>query len=234
MSTPKPGASERDLFLQSSCHKQRAAGGDWWEWEQAGSAAGFIRIAGVDEAGRGPLAGPVVAAAVHFPEPVPIPRLNDSKKLKPATREDLYTRITDCGVKWGLGIVPAEEIDRINIRQATLKAMCEAVAGLGSSPDLILIDGIDRLPLPTAQKTLIGGDACCASIAAASILAKVTRDRLMDKFELEFPQYGFSLHKGYPTPLHLDRLRLYGPCPIHRRTFHGVSELLLEKETSRP
>ncbi|MBI3013813.1 MAG: ribonuclease HII [Candidatus Tectomicrobia bacterium] len=206
---------------------------DWWAREQAARAAGFIRIAGVDEAGRGPLAGPVVAAAVHFPVPVPIPDLNDSKKLKPAAREALYERITTCGAKWGLGIVAAPEIDRINIRQATLRAMCEAVAGLEFPPDLILVDGLDRLPLPTAQETLIGGDACCASIAAASILAKVTRDRLMDEFELKFPQYGFSLHKGYPTRLHLDRLKLYGPCPIHRRTFRGVSELPLAKKAFR-
>lgn len=196
---------------------------DWWAFERRAWSGGCLWVAGVDEAGRGPLAGPVVAAAVQFRDRARIPGVDDSKKLTAGERESLYPLITSAAA-WGVGIVSAREIDRLGIRRATLRAMCEAVGRLEPGPRLILVDGIDRLPLATEQETLIGGDGRCFSIAAASIVAKVTRDRLMDGFDARFPLYGFSQHKGYGTRFHLDRLRLYGPCPIHRRTFRGVVE----------
>lgn len=181
---------------------------------------GFQVIAGVDEAGRGPLAGPVVAAACILPKIPLIPGINDSKKVPPEKREELFQRLTtDPRVTFAIGIVEVETIDRINILQATIQAMMNAVNGLALLPDLLLIDAV-RLPHPLIPVTpLIKGDTLSYSIAAASILAKVTRDRLMHKYHVEWPEYGFDEHKGYGTEKHYNAIEKFGPCPIHRLSF---------------
>lgn len=178
--------------------------------------------AGVDEAGRGPLAGPVVAAAVILPEGCGIDGLNDSKKLSPQKRETLFHQIKSLAIAAGVGIVEPEEIDRINILRATLLAMEIAVKNLNPQPDYILIDGNIRTSLLIPQETVIKGDSRCCSIAAASIIAKVTRDSIMDDYHKIHPEYNFKSHKGYPTQEHLESLKKFGPCPIHRKTFNGV------------
>jgi len=183
-------------------------------------------IAGVDEAGRGPLAGPVVAAAVILPEACKLPGLNDSKKLSAAQRETLYVLIRRTARAIGLGIVEAEEIDRINIRQASFAAMRQALQQLHITPSHVLVDGFTIPRGPVSQTGIIGGDGKSAHIAAASVIAKVTRDALMKTLDREFPEYGFSRHKGYGTPEHLDALARLGPCPIHRRTFAPVQAAL--------
>lgn len=180
-----------------------------------------VLICGVDEAGRGPLAGPVCAGAVILPRDAEIFYLNDSKKLTEKRREALYEEIKNCAIAWNVGMANHGEIDRINILQADYKAMREAVAGLSPQPqvlfnDAVLIPGID---LP--QVKLIHGDALSVSIAAASIMAKVTRDRLMTQFDAIYPEYGFARNKGYGTAEHIAALKKYGPCPIHRMTFIG-------------
>ena len=185
-------------------------------------ARGVCRIAGVDEAGRGPLAGPVVAAAVIFPRETLIPGLNDSKLLTPLKRSSLYERIKETAVAHGLGEASAEEIDRLNILQATYLAMRRAIKRLGVPPDRVLVDGPGVPGSPFPESAVIDGDAASLSIAAASILAKVTRDRKMVAFHNEFPEYGFSDHKGYGSADHRRALRIYGPCRIHRRSFKGV------------
>lgn len=181
---------------------------------------GFQVIAGVDEAGRGPLAGPVVAAACILPKTPLIPGINDSKKVSPEKREELFQRLTtDPRITFAISIVDAETIDRINILQATIQAMMNAVNELALLPDLLLIDAV-RLPHPLIPVTpLIKGDTLSYSIAAASILAKVTRDRLMYKYHEEWPQYGFAEHKGYGTEKHYDAIAKFGPCPMHRLSF---------------
>jgi ribonuclease HII len=178
--------------------------------------------AGVDEAGRGPLAGPVVAAAVVLPKECEINGLNDSKKISPQKREILFKQIKSLAISIGVGIVEPEEIDRINILRAALLAMDVAVRNLNPQPDFLLIDGNARTSLLIPQETVIGGDSICYSIAAASIIAKVTRDSIMDDYHKLYPEYNFKKHKGYPTKEHLEALRKFGPCPIHRRTFKGV------------
>jgi ribonuclease HII len=178
--------------------------------------------AGVDEAGRGPLAGPVVAAAVILPEECEINGLNDSKKLSPQKREILFDRIKRLAVSIGVGIVEPEEIDRINILRATLLAMEIAVKDLNPQPNFLLIDGSTPTSLLIPQKTVVNGDSICYSVAAASIIAKVTRDSIMDNYHNIHPEYDFKKHKGYPTKEHLEALRKFGPCPIHRKTFRGV------------
>ena len=178
--------------------------------------------AGVDEAGRGPLAGPVVAAAVILPKECEIPGLNDSKKLSHQKREFLFEQIKTLAVSIGVGIVEPEEIDRLNILRAALLAMEIAVKNLNPKPDSLLIDGNTRTSLLVPQETIIKGDSICYSIAAASIIAKVTRDSIMDNYHDTYPQYNFRRHKGYPTKEHLEAIRIYGPCPIHRKTFRGV------------
>jgi ribonuclease HII len=185
-------------------------------------ARGLSRIAGVDEAGRGPLAGPVVAAAVIFPREILIPGLNDSKVLTPLRRESLYVRIKEAAVAHGIGEATAEEIDRLNILQATYLAMRRAIRRLGVPPDRVLVDGPGVPGSPFPESAVIDGDAAALSIAAASILAKVTRDRKMVAFHNEFPEYGFARHKGYGSTDHRRALRIYGPCRIHRRSFKGV------------
>ena len=178
--------------------------------------------AGVDEAGRGPLAGPVVAAAVILPRECMIPSLNDSKKVPQHMREFLFEQIKTLAVSVGVGIVEPEEIDRINILRAALLAMEIAVKNLNPQPDCILIDGNTPTSLLIPQETIIQGDFICYSIAAASIIAKVTRDSIMCDYHNIYPQYNFKTHKGYATMEHLEAIRIYGPCPIHRKTFNGV------------
>ncbi|HSE83484.1 MAG TPA: ribonuclease HII [Thermodesulfobacteriota bacterium] len=178
--------------------------------------------AGVDEAGRGPLAGPVVAAAVILPNECEISGLNDSKKLSPQQREILFNHIKTSAISIGVGIVEPEEIDRINILRAALLAMEVAVKNLSPQPDFLLIDGNIRTSILISQETIVDGDAICSSIAAASIIAKVTRDSIMADYHNIYPEYNFKQHKGYPTKEHFEALKKFGPCPIHRRSFRGV------------
>jgi ribonuclease HII len=183
-------------------------------------------VCGIDEAGRGPWAGPVVAAAVIL-DPKRIPKgLNDSKKLTAEKREALFDLIM-CDAQVGVGIVEADVIDTINILQATYRAMAEAVAHLDPAPTLALIDGNRAPPLSIRVQTIIGGDGACLSIAAASIIAKVTRDRIMLELDQTYPEYGFAQHKGYGTALHAKALTQLGPCPQHRKSFNPVSQLEL-------
>src|SRR5712691_2011630 len=195
---------------------------DFFPLERIARAAGCQWIAGLDEAGRGPLAGPVVAAAAVLPADCHIPGLQDSKRLTARQREVVYSRIQQQAVACGIGSISHTQIDQHNILWATKEAMLRALCQLPRIPDMLLIDGITALPTTIAQRLIIGGDACCASIAAASVLAKVTRDRLMVAYAQDYPTYGFDKHKGYPTPEHYARLRTYGPCAIHRISFRGV------------
>ena len=191
-----------------------------WNYEHAAFEEGCRLVCGVDEAGRGPLAGPVCAAAVILPPDLEIEGLNDSKKLTDKRRRALYDVITDQAIAYGIAFASEQEIDEINILQATFLAMRRAVEQLAIKPDLALVDG-NREPdfgaIPV--KTIIKGDSLSANIAAASILAKVTRDRYMEEQDKIYPQYGFALHKGYGTQAHYAALREFGACPLHRRTF---------------
>jgi len=193
-----------------------------YRYERAAWRSGLAHVAGVDEAGRGPLAGPVVAAAVILNPERRLKGLEDSKLLTPARREVLFKQILEHAVGVGTGIVDPQTIDQVNILEATRLAMRQALSRLSPHPNLVLIDAVRLQPLAWPQRALVRGDRRSASIAAASIVAKVTRDRLMVEADHLFPQYGFRRHKGYPTPEHLAALRHHGPCPIHRRTFHGV------------
>jgi len=195
-------------------------------FEQQARSSGFQLVAGIDEAGRGPLAGPVVAAAVILPAGLLIKGVNDSKKLSPDTRERLFDVIMSQALSVGIGMGSAELIDRINILQATRHAMLTAVSQLLPQPDYILIDGISTIDSPLPQKTIKKGDSLSLSIAAASIIAKVTRDRLMRELDKIHPGYGFSGHKGYGSALHMEAIRRLGPSPVHRLTFGGVKEHL--------
>jgi ribonuclease HII len=197
-----------------------------FEWETTLRASGWARIAGVDEAGRGPLAGPVVAAAVILPLDLELEGLRDSKCLAERERERLFEQIVADAQAWGIGMAAAEEIDRINILRATHLAMARALSQLSPGADGALVDGLPVQGLPCPHQALVQGDARCVSIAAASVLAKVTRDRLMVRFEEAHPGYGFARHKGYGTRDHLLALRDLGPSPIHRRSFRPVAELL--------
>ena len=191
-----------------------------WNFEHAAMEEGFSLICGVDEAGRGPLAGPVCAAAVIQPPDLELEGLNDSKKLSEKRREALYPLICEQALAYGIAFASEQEIDELNILQATFLAMRRAVEQLGQKPDLALVDG-NREPdfgdIPV--RTIIKGDSRSANIAAASILAKVTRDRFMLEQDAVYPQYGFAVHKGYGTQKHYAALREFGPCPIHRRSF---------------
>ena len=202
-----------------------------FRYEKKLRAIGVVRIAGIDEAGRGALAGPVVAAAVILPEKFRHGKLNDSKQLAPELREEVYIDLTSNGeISWAIGIIDHGEIDRINILRATHRAMRAALAALASPPEHVLIDGLPVIPFPLPQTAIIDGDCYSKSIAAASVIAKVTRDRIMREFCRRFPQYCFSQHKGYSTELHLSRLHEFGPCPIHRRSFEPVAQPLLALE----
>ncbi len=185
---------------------------------------GYRAVAGIDEAGRGPLAGPVVAAAVILPEQFELPGLNDSKQLSEKQRNQLYPLIHEQAIAVGIGVSRRYEIDQINILQATLQGMSRAVRRLAITPDFLLIDGITPLPTEIAQKTLKKGDSRSLSIAAASVVAKVVRDRIMVAYDRLFPEYGFAGHKGYGSQKHRDAVAQYGPCLCHRRTFAGVRE----------
>lgn len=179
----------------------------------------YQAICGIDEAGRGPLAGPVVAGAVILPDDCEILYLNDSKKLSESRREQLYQEIQDKAVAWAVGIVSEKRIDEINILQATYEAMRLAVQELSVTPDLLLVDAVHIPDVPQKQVGIVKGDARSVSIAAASIMAKVTRDRLMVQMDEQYPEYGFARHKGYGSQAHIAAIRQYGPCSIHRRTF---------------
>ena len=181
-----------------------------------------MRVAGLDEAGRGPLAGPVVAAAVVLEPGTRIAGVDDSKRLTPEERESLYSEIRARAIAVGVGLVDAETIDRVNILQATRRAMGLALGALGLEPELVLTDFVALDGLRCPQRNLVNGDQRSATVAAASIIAKVTRDRMMAEADQDYPQYGFGRHKGYPTVEHLAALTAHGPCPLHRRTFHGV------------
>jgi ribonuclease HII len=196
----------------------------WFEpFERCAVEAGHMRVAGIDEAGRGPLAGPVVAAAVVLPYDCTIDGLNDSKRLTARQRDRVYIAILEGALDYGIGMVSNTEIDQLNILQATREAMRRALTGLRQRPDLALIDGNQTIDSGIAEHTIVRGDARCASVAAASVLAKVTRDRLMTAYAEQFPGYGFEQHKGYPTRTHYDCLRRMGPCAIHRLSFRGVA-----------
>ena len=199
---------------------------DLWKFENNVQAKGYLTIAGIDEAGRGPLAGPVVSAAVILPPDFPTEDITDSKKLTPNKREDLYEKIYEYSVSVGTGIVDSPEIDRINILKASLLSMLMSVENLGPQPDFLLIDGLHRISSHLPQLPIIKGDSLSASIAAASIVAKVTRDRLMERYHQEYPQFGFFHHKGYPTKRHKAAIKQHGCCLIHRRTFKGVKEYI--------
>ena len=183
-------------------------------------------LAGIDEAGRGPIAGPLVAAAVILPPDCFIEGLRDSKKLTPAQREILYKEIKKTAEDVRIAIIEPDEIDRINIYQATIKAMTIAVESLSPRPAVLVIDAM-KLPLSIEQHSFPRAEDISASVAAASIVAKVTRDRIMEDFDRDFPQYGFSRHKGYATREHLENIKRYGPCPIHRRSYSPVCNLKL-------
>ena len=190
-----------------------------WEIEDENYAEGFQVICGVDEAGRGPLAGPVCAAAVILPPHTRIPGLNDSKKLTDKKRRELFPVICEQAVAYGIGMATEQEIDEINILQATFLAMQRAMDGLQVRPDLALIDGNRQKDFGLPVKTVVKGDSLSANIAAASVLAKVTRDNIMVELAQQYPEYGFEIHKGYGTKAHYEALRTYGPSPIHRRSF---------------
>ena len=214
--------------MQIISHVYRRCG---FRYERKLRATGVVRIAGIDEAGRGALAGPVVAAAVVLPEKFQHKKLNDSKQLAPERREEIYDElISNSDVAWAIGIVDHLEIDQINILRATHKAMRAALESLTAPPEHALIDGLPVFPFPLPQTAIVDGDCYSLSIAAASVIAKVTRDRMMRDFCARFPEYCFGQHKGYSTELHLHKLHEFGPCPIHRRSFEPVAQPLLALE----
>lgn len=194
-----------------------------WEIEESCWAQGYERVCGVDEAGAGPLAGPVYAGAVILPRYIELPWLNDSKQVTPKRRDVLYDEIQACAVAWSVAAVTAEEIDATDILTARMRAMSLAIAGLDSAPDFTLVDGNrDRgkgAAVTVPHRCIVKGDSLAATIAAASILAKVSRDRCMEEMAQKYPEYHFEQHKGYGTKLHYEMLDKYGPCPIHRRSF---------------
>lgn len=197
-----------------------------YQYEYEAAQQGMEVVAGVDEAGRGPLAGPVVVAAVILPQGLFLPKLSDSKKLSAKVREELYQKIMDEAVSVGKAVIDEKTIDRINIYQATINGMYDAIFALQPQPQKVLIDAVplDNLPMPSLS--MIKGDAKSASIAAASIIAKVTRDHMMDEYDKKYPEYGFAQHKGYGTAQHVEAIRKYGPCPIHRCSFEPIRSMV--------
>lgn len=200
---------------------------DIYRYDESMRAKGFKRIAGIDEAGRGPLAGPVVASAVVLPPTVKIAGLRDSKKVPEKERESLFYEILGCCRDVGIGVIDADEIDRTDILSSTKYAMEKAVGDLSVMPDLLLIDAVNLSFIPIKQFSPIKGESVSASIAAASIIAKVVRDRLMHQYHEIYPEYGFKQHKGYCTKEHIDNILSHGPCPIHRKSFDKVMSLPL-------
>ncbi len=191
---------------------------------------GYAAICGVDEVGRGPLAGPVVAAAVMWPAGMHIDGIDDSKKLSSDKRDELFNEIAHRELICAVGVIDNECIDRINIFKAALRAMRKAVTDLPMVPEVVLVDGKFSIPnLSVPQYAVVNGDGCCQSVMAASIVAKVTRDRIMDRYEALYPEFSFASHKGYSTAAHIDELRRNGPTDIHRRSFGPVAELLVEE-----
>jgi ribonuclease HII len=199
-----------------------------WKHEKAARRQGALRIAGLDEVGRGPLFGPVVAAAVILAPRCRLDGLTDSKKLSEKKREGYEIQIRANAVAWAIAAVDVETIDRINIRRASLLARRLAVEQLALSPDYLLIDGIDRVDWPCPQQSIVQGDSISLSIAAASVLAKVHRDRLLVELDTQFPGYGLASHKGYGCPEHLAALARLGPTPLHRKSFHPVAQTMLD------
>lgn len=200
---------------------------DIFQYDESLRKKGFLKIAGIDEAGRGPLAGPVVAAAVVLPEGIVIKRLRDSKKVPEQERETLLFEILGFAEDSGVGIVGPEEIDRLNILRATKLAMHYAVKNLSIPPDIVVIDALSIPSIAIKQLSIIKGEGKSASVAAASIIAKCVRDNIMLGYHQQYPQYNFDKHKGYSTKEHLEMLKLHGPCPIHRRSFQRVMSLEL-------
>lgn len=197
-----------------------------YDYERKALAEGCQIIAGVDEAGRGPLAGPVSVAAVILPFELELPKLNDSKKLSAKVRDELYAMIKEHAISIATVFIDAKTIDSINIYQATMNGMYDVIATLNPVPDKVLIDAMPLNNLSMAHESIIKGDAKSASIAAASIIAKVSRDRLMDEYDKKYPEYGFAHHKGYGTAEHIAAIKKYGPCPIHRLTFEPLRSMI--------
>lgn len=210
---------ERYYKLQEKHNKEIERLQNMLSFENSARQEGYSFIAGVDEAGRGPLAGPVVAAAVILPEGLLIEGINDSKKLSEAKREALFDIITEKAITYGIASVDEKNIDEINILNATKKAMTEAISQLKPIPDCILLDAVKLENIATKQVPIIKGDSLSLNIAAASILAKVTRDRIIKEYDSEYPEYGFAVHKGYGTPQHISAIKKLGLCPIHRISF---------------
>ncbi|WP_295159065.1 ribonuclease HII [Selenomonas sp. AE3005] len=211
--------------------RQRVA--ELYNYERQFWAKGCEFVAGVDEAGRGPLAGPVSVAAVILPHDLYLPKINDSKKLSAKVRDELYDEIMDKALAIKTALVDAKTIDRVNIYQATINGMYESIFGLAQEPQAVLIDAVKLDNLPMVSESIIKGDAKSASIAAASIIAKVNRDRLMDEYDKQYPEYGFAQHKGYGTAQHIEALKKYGPCPIHRLSFEPIRSMV-DRQTSVP
>lgn len=221
----------RDLCASFSFAADPEVPGNTFHFEHSLVKQGFSLVAGVDEAGRGPLAGPVVAGCVILPPDCEHHRFKDSKKLTARKRDELFAYLHICGACIGVSVVDAREIEQLNILQASLLAMKKAIhdcmGGTGNTlPDFLLVDGTFTVPLPLPQQTLTRGESKSASIAAASIIAKVTRDRLMARYHEQFPVYNFLQNKGYPTKYHRLAIAEYGPCILHRRTFKGVREFI--------
>ena len=218
-----PGLSDKSLFEDLKSESRSSTGvstNDRLFHERRLRREGFTRIAGIDEAGRGPLAGPVVAAAVILPIDNVVPDVNDSKQLTDEKRRTLLEELRKKASSIGLGIVWEKDIDRINILQATLRAMSMAMGNLWEAADYVLVDGNRGPELTTPSLTIVAGDETCYSIAAASIIAKVARDDIMIEFDRVFPEYGFASHKGYSTEEHRAAIQRHGPSPIHRRSFN--------------
>lgn len=222
------------------------SGGVFHSYEEESYARGFKSIAGIDEVGRGPLAGPVIAAAVILPRGYSHPEMKDSKLVSAKQRKKLALLIQENAKCWALGVVEVEEIDRLNILQASLLAMVKALAALHSKADCVLIDGNQTIPLPLFyrgkflagrslyQKTIVKGDQLCISIAAASIVAKVARDEMMLQWDKEYPEYGFAAHKGYGCAAHFAALERFGPSPIHRQSFKPVRDVATDANNIGP
>lgn len=211
--------------------RQRVAA--MYNYERQFWARGCELVAGVDEAGRGPLAGPVSVAAVILPHDLYLPKINDSKKLSAKVRDELYDEIMAKALAVKTALVDAKTIDRVNIYQATINGMYESIFGLSQEPQAVLIDAVKLDNLPMVSESIIKGDAKSASIAAASIIAKVNRDRLMDEYDKQYPEYGFAQHKGYGTAQHIEAIKKYGPCPIHRLSFEPIRSLV-DSQTGVP
>lgn len=209
--------------------KERQRVANLYTFENECRANGYKLIAGVDEVGRGPLAGPVVVASVILPENFFIEKINDSKKLSEATREKIYDIIMENAIAVNRAIIDEKTIDRVNIYQAAMNGMYEAIYGLNPKPDAVLIDAMPLESLDIYHQSIIKGDSKSASIAAASIVAKVERDRMMNEFDKIYPQYGFAKNKGYGTSEHLEALRKYGPCEIHRKSFEPIKSMVMQK-----